>query len=155
MKKLLFSINVLFFLFFFSFTMHAEEPFKCSSHFKSLIEKDGDHMLFDGNLTLFLKNDTEGFFAFSGNVSTKDHRYLLSRISYFTFAPQEINQVRQAKVVSVVKHPIDTLPENIWQADLMPERPGVEFYIEIWPLKDNLLLVKSLNTGFLICAQNE
>ncbi|MDI3197836.1 hypothetical protein QK324_07375 [Serratia ureilytica] len=155
MKKPLILINILFFLFFFSFTISAEEPFKCTSHFKSLTEKDNDHMLFDGKLTLFLKNDTEGFFAFSGTVSTKDHHYLLSRVSYFTFAPQEINQVKRAKVINVIKRPIDTLPENIWQADLMPERAGVDFYIEIWPLKDNLLLVKSLNSGYLICAQNE
>jgi len=155
MKKLLILINTLLFLLFFSFNMYADEPFKCSSHFKSFTERDNDYMLFDGRLTLFLKSDREGFFSMAGKIKTRDKSYLLSRVSYFTFAPQEINQVKQAKIVNVIKHPIDTTPEKIWQTDLMPERPGVNFHIEIWPLKDNLLLVKSLNTGFLICAKNE
>ncbi|MGP2796741.1 hypothetical protein [Serratia marcescens] len=155
MKKILMPINALLFLLFFSYEMHAEEPFKCSSHFKSLVEKDNDYMFFDGQLYLFLKSEREGFFSLSGNVKTKDKNYILSRISYFTFAPQEINSVKQTKIVNVVKRLIDTTPENIWQSDLMPERPGIDFHIEIWPLKDNLLLVRSLNTNYLICAKSE
>ncbi|MET5838212.1 hypothetical protein WIA58_09390 [Serratia marcescens] len=155
MKKILIPLNALLFLLFFSYEMHAEEPFKCSSHFKSLVEKDNDYMFFDGQLYLFLKSEQEGFFSLSGNVKTKDKNYILSRISYFTFAPQEINSVKQTKIVNVVKRLIDTTPENIWQPDLMPERPGVDFHIEIWPLKDNLLLVRSLNTNYLICAKSE
>ncbi|WP_273974125.1 MULTISPECIES: hypothetical protein [Serratia] len=155
MKKILIPLNALLFLLFFSYEMHAEEPFKCSSHFKSLVEKDNDYMFFDGQLYLFLKSEREGFFSLSGNVKTKDKNYILSRISYFTFAPQEINSVKQTKIVNVVKRLIDTTPENIWQSDLMPERPGIDFHIEIWPLKDNLLLVRSLNTNYLICAKSE
>ncbi|MEX5769151.1 hypothetical protein [Serratia marcescens] len=151
-KSLLALLNAVFFLLFFSFSMHAEEPFKCTSHYKTYIEKDHDFTLFDGRLTLFLKNEHEGFFGLVGKVKTNENSYLLSRTAYFTLDPQEINQVKQANIVKVAKHPSDITPENIWLADILPQLPGIDFQIEIWRLKDNLMLVKSLNTGYLICA---
>ncbi|AOE97951.1 hypothetical protein G4234_00315 [Serratia marcescens] len=152
MKKLLITVNTLLFLLFFSFGMHAEEPFKCTSHYKTFIQKDKGFTLFDGRLTLFLKNEHEGFFSLLGKVKTDENSYLLSRFSYFTLAPQKINQVKQANISKVITHPSDTTPEDLWLADILPALPGIDFQIEIWRLKDNLILVKSINTGYLICA---
>lgn len=152
MKKILITINTLLFLLFFSFSMHAEEPFKCTSHYKTMIEKDHDSTLFDGRFTLFLKSESEGLFRLVGNVKAGGKSHLLSRTSYFSLAPQEINQAKQANIVKVIKHPSDTTPEDIWLADILPELPGIDFQIEIRRLKNNLILVKSLNTGYLICA---
>lgn len=155
MKKLLILLNTLLFLPFLSFSILAAEPFKCTSHYKKLVEKDHDSMLFDGRLTLFLKNEQEGFFTLLGKVKTDKNSYLLSRASYFSMVPQEINSVKQATITKVVKHPSDTTPESVWLADIMPELPGIDLQIEIWRLKDNLILVKSINTGYLICAADQ
>ncbi|ASM15409.1 hypothetical protein V4287_002652 [Serratia marcescens] len=152
MKKFLLALNLLLFFLFFSFSMSAAEPFKCTSHYKTHIEKDNNFTLFDGRITLFLKNKHEGFFSLLGKVKTDNNSYLLSRTAYFTLAPQKINHVNQANIVKVNKHPSDLTPEDIWLADILPELPGIDFQIEIWRLKDNLILVKSLNTGYLICA---
>ncbi|HEJ7990404.1 TPA: hypothetical protein SMI27_001045 [Serratia liquefaciens] len=152
MKKLLLALNLLFFLLFFSLGMRAAEPFKCTSHYKTYIEKDYDFTLFDGRITLFLKNEHEGFFSLTGKIKTNKNSYLLSRTAYFTLAPQEIKKVNQTNIVKVNKHPSDITPEDIWLTDILPELPGIDFQIEIWQLKDDLILVKSLNTGYLICA---
>ena len=154
MKKHLNILNGLLFLLFFPFCMHAEETFKCTSQYKTLVEKDNDYTLLDGRLTLFLKDEHEGFFSLYGKVSTKEKNYLLARKSYFTLAQHEINQVKQANIVKVVKHPSDNTPEPLWLADILPELPGIDFHIEIWRLKDNLMMVKSINTAYLICAKN-
>ena len=154
MKKCLNILNGFIFLLFFSFGIHAEEAFKCTSHYKTLVEKNHDSTLFDGHLTLFLKNNNEGFLSLTGMVKTKENNYLLARISYFTLAQHEINQVKQATITKVIKHPSDTTPDPLWLADILPELPGIDFHIEIWRLKDNLMMVKSINTGYLICAKN-
>lgn len=151
-KTLLALLNALFFLLFFSFSTSAEGPFKCTSYYKTYIEKEHDFTLFYGRLTLFLKNEHKGFFELVGKLKTNENSYLLYRTAYFTLTPQEIRQVKQANIVRVAKHPSDTTPENIWLADILPQLPGIDFQIEILRLKDNLILVKSLNTGYLICA---
>lgn len=152
MKKKLIALNLLLILQFFSFNLYAIEPFKCTSHYKTVIVKDHDSTLFDGRLTLFLKNDSEGFFGFVGKVKTNENNYLLSRIVFFSMASHEINESKQVTIGKVVKHPSDTTPNDIWQADILPQLPGIDFQIEIWRLKNNLILVKSLNTAYLICA---
>ncbi|CAI0927828.1 MAG: hypothetical protein WCD24_15245 [Serratia inhibens] len=154
MTKLLMVLNGFLFLLFLPFSTHAEEPFKCTSQYKTLVEKDNDYTLFDGRLTLFLKDEHGGFFSLSGKVSTKEKNYLLARKSYFTLTQHEINQVKQATITKVIKHPSDTTPDPLWLADILPELPGIDFHIEIWRLKDNLMMVKSINTGYLICAKN-
>ncbi|MEE4411756.1 MULTISPECIES: hypothetical protein [unclassified Serratia (in: enterobacteria)] len=153
MKKLLIVLNAFLFLLFFSFSIRAEEPFKCASPYEFLIEKDNDFTLYDGRITLFLKSENEGFFVMSGKVQTKENHYLLSRVSYFSFAPMEINHVKKATITKVIKYPIDTTPENIWLADISPRPQKIDFPLEIWRLKDNLMLVKYMDTGYLICAK--
>ncbi|WP_395313719.1 hypothetical protein V1603_07790 [Enterobacter sp. ECC-219] len=152
MKKKLIALNLILILQFFSFNLHAIEPFKCMSHYKTVIEKDHDSTLFDGRLTLFLKNDSEGFFEFIGKIKTNEKNYLLSRTVFFSMASHEINESKQVTIGKVVKHLSDTTPDDIWQADILPQLPGIDFQIEIRRLKNNLILVKSLNTAYLICA---
>lgn len=152
MKNIIIALNILFVLQLLSFNVHAVEPFKCSSHYKIVIEKDHDSTLFDGRLTLFLKNDREGFFGFIGKVKTKDNHYLLSRTVVFTMATHELNESNQVTIGKVFKHPSDTTPEDIWLADILPQLPGIDFQVEVRHLKNNLLLVKSLTTAYLICA---
>lgn len=152
MKKLLTGLVIPFFLLFFSFNTLAEEPFKCTSHYKIMIENDRGPVQFDGRITLFLKNEKEGIFSLTGKVKTSKKSYLLFRTSHFSLVPQEINPIKQANITKVIKHPSDTTPEDIWLADILPEMPGIDFQIEIWHLRSNLILIKSLNSGYLICA---
>lgn len=149
-KIILFKVFIILLL---SFGARAEQPFKCTSQYKTYVQGDTESVGFEGRITLFLKSDTEGFFSLSGHVKTSENTYLLSRHSYFTLAPQEINQVKQASITKVVKHPSDTTPDIVWLDYILPELPGIDFHIEIWPLKDNLVLIKSINTGYLVCAK--
>lgn len=84
MKKLLTGLVIPFFLLFFSFNTLAEEPFKCTSHYKIMIENDRGPVQFDGRITLFLKNEKEGLFSLTGKVKTSKSSYLLFRTSHFS-----------------------------------------------------------------------
>lgn len=145
-------INI-FFILFISFGASADESFKCMSQYKTHVEDDTESVNFEGRITVFLQNDNKGFFSLAGHVSTKDNHYLLARNTYFILAPEEVNQVKKANITKVIKHPTDTTPDDIWMDYILPELPGIDFHIEIWPLKDNLVLIKSINTGYLVCAK--
>ncbi|WP_329906662.1 FidL-like protein [Serratia quinivorans] len=153
MKKILITFNAILFLVFFSLPIRADEPFKCTSQYQLLIEKDNDFISFVGRLNFFLTDDTEGFFNIMGTVKTKEHSYWLSRSSYFSLSPNETNKVKAMKITKVVKHSIDSTPEDIWSRDILIDSPGVEFHIEMAHLKDNAILIKSINTPHLICAK--
>lgn len=142
-----------FFILFISFGASADESFKCISQYKTHVEDDTESVNFEGRITVFLQNDNNGFFSLAGHVSTKDNHYLLSRTANFTLASQEVNQVKKVNIIKVIKHPTDTTPEDIWMDYILPELPGIDFHIEIWSLKDNLILIKSINTGYLVCAK--
>ncbi|CAI2529703.1 FidL-like protein [Serratia plymuthica] len=153
MKIILITVNAILFLAFFSLSLRADEPFKCASQYQLHIERDNDFTSFVGRVNLFLTDDTEGFFNIVGTVKTREHSYWLSRSSYFSLSPNETNKVRTIKITKVVKHSIDTTPEDIWSRDILVDSPGVEFHIEIAHLKDNAILVKTINTPHLICAK--
>lgn len=93
------------------------------------------------------------FFNIIGTVKTREHSYWLSRSSYFSLSPNETNKVKTMKITKVVKHSIDTTPEDIWSRDILIDSPGVDFHIEIAHLKDNAILIKTINTPHLICAK--
>lgn len=153
MKNILITFNAILFLVFFSSSIRAYEPFKCASQYQLLIERDNDFTSFIGRVNLFLTNDMEGFFNIIGIVKTKEHSYWLSRSSYFSLSPNETNKVKIMKITKVVKHDLDTTPEDIWSRDILIDSPGVDFHIEIAHLKDNAILIKTINTPHLICAK--
>ncbi|MGX1957629.1 FidL-like protein [Serratia proteamaculans] len=153
MKKMLIAFNAILFLVFFSSSIRADESFKCASQYQMLIERDNDFTSFIGRVNLFLTDDTEGFFNIIGTVKTKEHSYWLSRSSYFSLSPNETNKVKTMKITKVVKHSIDTTPEEIWSRDILIDSPDVDFHIEIAHLKDNAILIKTINTPHLICAK--
>ncbi|MGQ8773262.1 FidL-like protein [Serratia sp. NA_112.1] len=153
MKKMLIAFNAILFLVFFSSSIRADELFKCASQYQMLIERDNDFTSFIGRVNFFLTDDTEGFFNIIGTVKTREHSYWLSRSSYFSLSPNETNKVKTVKITKVVKHSIDTTPEDIWSRDILIDSPGVDFHIEIAHLKDNAILIKTINTPHLICAK--
>ncbi|SPZ66037.1 Uncharacterised protein [Serratia quinivorans] len=153
MKKILIVFYAILFLVFFSSSIRADKPFKCTSQYQILIERNNGFTSFVGRVSLFLTDDTEGFFNLMGTVKTKEHSYWLSRSSYFSLSPDETNKVKAMKITKVVKHSIDTLPEDIWLRDILINSPGIEFHMEIAHLRDNAILIKSINTPYLICAK--
>ncbi|CAI1773872.1 MULTISPECIES: FidL-like protein [Serratia] len=164
MKNILIAFNAILFFVFFSLSIRADEPFKCASQYQLLIERDNDFTSFIGRVNLFLTDDTEGFFNIIGTVKTKERSYWLSRSSYFSLSPlsrssyfslspNETNKFKTMKITKVVKHSIDSTPEDIWSRDILIDSPGVEFHIEMAHLKDNAILIKSINTPHLICAK--
>ncbi|MFC3949269.1 FidL-like protein [Serratia entomophila] len=153
MKKILIALNLVFlFLFILVFKNH-DGPYKCATQFTTFIEKENNYTLFSGNLTLFIENEQGGFFNMTGTIKTKDSAYFLRRQSYFTFKPNEFDNVKMTKITNVVVQPDDNTPKEIWTGDILPGKTDNAFPIEIWRLKDNLILFKSVDSGYFICPK--
>lgn len=152
MKMILAALNIMLFFLFFSEAPHAETPLKCTSQYKFRVDKGQGFTQFTGSVNLLLLDESRGFFAVTGTVDTPERRYSLSRTSFFSITPHAINQVHMVSITKVLKTASDDTPDKVWLNDIFPAQPGANLHVEIWRLQDNLRLVKSLNTGYLICA---
>ncbi|CAI1134117.1 Uncharacterised protein [Serratia entomophila] len=153
MKKILISLNLVFLFIFVLVFKNHDEPYKCATRFTTFIEKENDYTLFKGNLTLFIENEHGGFFNITGRVKTKDNAYFLSRQSYFTFKPNEFDNVKMTKITNMVVQPNDNTPKEIWEGDILPGKTDHAFPIEFWRLEDNLILLKSIDSGYFTCPK--
>ncbi|CAI0821822.1 Uncharacterised protein [Serratia entomophila] len=153
MKTLLIFLNIFFLFVLFYFLNKSYEPYKCETKLMTRTEKDSNYMLFNGNVSLFIESKHEGFYTINGKVQTRDNTYLLRRQVYFTFIPNEFNNIKTIKVNKTEVHSSDNTPEKIWRDNVFPGKPGNPFPIEIWRLKDNLVLLKFTDTGNFICPR--
>lgn len=153
MKKILITLNLIFLFIFIITLKNYNKPYKCATQLTTLIEKENDYTLFEGALTLFIENKHEGFFNITGVIKTKDSGYFLSRQSYLTFKQKKFNNVKITKINKIVVRPNDNAPDKIWEGDILPGNKDNEFPIEVWQLKNNLILLKSIDSGYLICPK--
>jgi hypothetical protein len=156
MKTLLIALNIFFLsvlFILFVFFNKSYEPYKCETKYTALIEKDKNYLLFNGGISLFFESKHEGFYAIVGKIQTKDDTYLLRRKVYFTFIPNEFHNIKTIKITKIVNGSNDNTPERIWRESM--GKPDTPFPIEIWRLKDNLVLLKFTDAGNLICPRIE
>ncbi|MDF9722957.1 hypothetical protein P4S07_024775 [Serratia marcescens] len=153
MKKILITLNLIFLFIFIVTLKNHSEPYKCATQFTTFIEKENNYTLFDGTLTLFIESEHGGFFNITGMIKTKDNGYFLSRQSYFTFKQNKFDNVKMTKITKTVVQINDRTPEKIWEGDILPGSKDNEFPVEFWRLKNNLVLLKSIDSGYFICPR--
>lgn len=137
----------------FAFNIHAETPFTCTALYSFHIKKDETETVFNGHITLFQKNATTGFFYLNGIVSQQGKEYVISRYSHFEMTSLD-NSAKIIQFTQLLTTALDNTPEHIWRTSISLGRLNEDIYLEYWSLKDNLMLMKALNTGLLVCAKN-
>lgn len=137
----------------FAFNIHAEITFKCSAHYSFQVKKDETETTFNGHITLFQKNATTGFIYLNGIVSQKGKQYVTSRYSHFKMTSLD-NSAKVMRFTQLLTTEFDNTPEYIWQSNISLARLNEEIYLEYWSLKDNLMLIKTLNAGLLVCVKH-
>ncbi|MEH9796324.1 hypothetical protein R1K39_24095, partial [Klebsiella sp. 105384] len=53
------------------------------------------------------------------------------------------------------RHPKDNVPDILWQNYVLPEVPGIMFYMEITHLRKNALFFNGLDKPIFICTMPE
>ncbi|MFI8415327.1 hypothetical protein ACQKDS_02470 [Serratia sp. NPDC078593] len=140
---------------FLSYGRDDLQPYSCISRFEQHSAAVSDPLSMvhtDATVTLFLTGKQNGFFSMAGTVATGNKVYHLNRRAHFIIAPKAIHGMKMITIHSVITHPIDNLPEDLWNAAVSPEVPGIEFYVGIKKINDNTVLINSLLWPYLVCV---
>lgn len=129
------------------------KPFRCNTHASShILSMDGRKL--ELNLDISIVSDHEGGneWLAVGSLKGFDKDYAISRRMFISIKDSDFKDFTKAMIIREERHSIDNIPDEIWQKYILPEAPGVTFYMETKRLSHNLILVKGLTNPFFVCA---
>lgn len=139
----------------FYYLSHTKwKPFRCHTHLSSHIAtKEGKKL--ELNLDISIVTDHEGSSEVltAGSLKGAEHSYVISRRTFITMKQSEFKGFSKTMITREERHPIDNVPNEIWQQYVLPEAPGVAFYMETKYLNNNAYLIKGLTNPHFVCAK--
>lgn len=159
-KKLIFAIPVLALILLTSWIVytHSERknlPLICeSNHLLTTYWQYDKNTPITVNTDVFISlTDSEnGVLSVNGTVERKGNLYILSRRVNYHTSPMMLNGMRKITFTKETAHLVDNTPDEIWQKYFIPEKIGVEFYVEVTMLNDNTMYLKGFSNPYNICV---
>ncbi|MEQ5974123.1 hypothetical protein U2J09_22630 [Serratia liquefaciens] len=143
-------------LFLFPIDKIAGDSFRCSTHLSAdVAKKNGDRIEFNININVveFHKENSE--VIVTGTLLDKDKSYSIYRRIFVPQKPSPLKDYSAAVITCEKRHPKDNVPDILWQNYVLPEVPGVMFYMEKTHLRKNALFYKGLDKPIFICTISE
>ncbi|MCM2651951.1 hypothetical protein [Serratia marcescens] len=143
-------------LLFFSLDSLSWKPFRCNTQVSAdIATKNGNRIEFNVNINVITLHKENSEVLVIGSLKDQGESYTVYRRIFVTHKPADINGYSTTVITSEKRHPKDNVPNTLWQHYVLPEVPGVAFYVEIKKLKKNLLFYKGLDNPILICTITE
>ena len=133
---------------------HASwKPFRCNTHASSHITSlDGRKLELNLNINVVTAQEGKSELLAVGSLNGLSKNYAISRRVFISIKESDFRGFTKAMITREERQPIDNIPDEIWQQYVLPESPGVAFYMETKRLSKNLFLVKGLTNPFFVCA---
>ncbi|WP_161802733.1 MULTISPECIES: hypothetical protein [Serratia] len=87
-----------------------------------------------------------------GSLQGGDKNYVIARRIFITMRKSDFTGLTKTTIDRQERRPIDNVPEALWERHILPETPGVEFYMETKKFNKNLYLIKGLSNPHFVCA---
>ena len=132
------------------------EPFRCVAQFKQksfVGDSLGRTVNSNAIINLILTDQEHGFFSIMGSVKVEGGHYNLRRVVFFSLSPSVQKEIKVATIVREEVGVTDKTPEDFWYNGITPEKPGIDFHIEIKKINKNTMLIDSLSIPLLICIK--
>ncbi|EMH4104636.1 hypothetical protein RGJ12_003366 [Serratia marcescens] len=143
-------------LFFFYLNSLSWKPFRCDTQVNSSIAtKNGNWINFNANINVITLHKEHSEVLVIGSLKEKNEDYTIYRTIFVTHKPANINGYSVTVITNEKRHPKDNVPDTLWQHYVLPEVPGVSFYLETKHLKENSIIYKRLDNPIFVCAITE
>ncbi|MDY7605646.1 FidL-like protein [Serratia marcescens] len=157
MKKLVIGLSSLIIVILsgaFLYLSHSNwKPFRCNTHLTSYIaSKEGKQLELNIDISVVTTHEGSSELLAVGSFKDSKNNYVISRRIFITMKQSDFKNFVKAMITREERHPIDNLPDALWQQYVLPEAPGVAFYMETKQLNNNSYLIKGLTNPHFVCA---
>ncbi|HBE9082518.1 FidL-like protein [Serratia fonticola] len=130
------------------------KPFRCDTHLSSHIAtKEGKKLELNLDISIITAHEGSSEALTVGSLKGEGKNYIFSRRVFVTMKQSDFKGFSKAMIIREERHPIDNVPDEIWQEYVLPEAPGVAFYMETKHLNNNAYLIKGLTNPHFVCAR--
>lgn len=160
MRRVIFFVFILIVisvcLFLFSIDNNACDPFRCNTHLSAdVAKKNGDRIEFNININVVAFHKENSEVIVKGTLQDKDKSYSIYRRIFIPQKPSPLKDYSATVITCEKRHPKDNVPDILWQNYVLPEVPGIMFYMEITHLRKNALFFNGLDKPIFICTMPE
>lgn len=160
MKRIIIGISVFTIILISGVALYLNNtswtPYRCKSVVNAnLVYIDGENLDLNLNVNMITTHEGKSEWLVVGSVKGRNIQYIISRRVFLSTRESGFKGLTRSMITREEHQPIDNIPNDIWQRHVLPEVPGVAFYMEMKRLDNNLLFVKGLTNPFFICAINE
>lgn len=129
------------------------KPFRCNTHANShIVSVDGRKLELNLDISVVTAQEGRSELLAVGSLKGLDKNYIITRRMFVSIKDSNFKGFAKTMITREERHPIDNIPDDIWQKYVLPETPGVAFYMETKRLSKNLFLVKGLTNPYFVCA---
>lgn len=141
----------------FLYLHHSKwEPFRCDSHIKTHINsKDGQKFELNLDINVVAVHEGSSELLVVGSLKEFNKDYVISRRIFINLKKSDFDDIANTTIVWEKRHPMDNVPDDVWQKYILPEAPGVEFYTQTKQLNKNAFLIKGLSNPYFVCTRTE
>lgn len=130
------------------------KPFRCDTHLSSHIAtKEGNKLALNLDINIVTAHEGNSEALVVGSLKGERNNYVISRRIFITMKQSDFKGFAKTMIIREKRHPIDNVPEEIWKQYLLPEAPGVAFYMETKHLNNNAYLITGLTSPLFVCAK--
>lgn len=157
MNKIIIGLAVFFVVILsgvaFYLNQSSWKPFRCNIHASShIVSVDGQQLELNLDVNVITAQEDKSELLMIGSLKGLNKNYAISRRMFMSIKDSDFKGFTKAMITREERQPIDNIPEEIWLQYVLPEAPGVAFYMETKRLSKNLFLVKGLTNPFFVCA---
>ncbi len=140
-------------LFLFYLNSISWKPFRCNTQVSAdMATKNSNRIKFNVNINVIAFHKDYSEVLVIGTLKVNSESYAVYRRVFVTHKPSDINGYSATVITNEKHHPKDNVPDTLWQHYILPEVPGVPFYVETKKLRKNLILYKGLDNPIFTCT---
>ncbi|HBC5220226.1 hypothetical protein FE224_18145 [Serratia marcescens] len=130
------------------------KPFRCNTHLSShIVSKEGKTLELNLDISVVTAHKGSSELLAVGSLKDPDNSYVISRRLFMVIKQSDFKGYSKTMITREEHHPIDSLPDHLWQQYVLPEAPGIAFYMETKRLNDEAYFIKGLTNPHFVCVK--
>jgi len=158
MKKIMIGLSSLIIVFLSGFLVYRSheswKPTRCDAHSSSHISsKEGKQLELNLNITVVTTHKGSSELFVVGSLKEPGNVYVISRHLFMAVKSSGFKGYSKTTITREERHPIDNLPNDLWQQYVLPAAPSVAFYMEIKRLNEEIYFFRGLTNPIFVCVK--
>ncbi|HHQ4314534.1 TPA: hypothetical protein ACSP7Z_005267, partial [Serratia fonticola] len=102
------------------------KPFRCDTHLNSHIAtKEGKKLELNLDMSIVTAHEGSSELLALGSLKGSGSHYVVARRIFVTMKQSDFKGFAKTMLTREERHPIDNVPDDLWQQYVLPEAPGV------------------------------